>query len=201
MELKFRAEAGMVTEPETTFGYAVVEQALMAVHGFVEQKRGTFRARLIHFQRLKIVPAAPGKGRRIAYRREDIFRWAIALEFAEFGIDPTEIKKILDMDWHRIADVVLEAPGGRDKYLFFHPNLLGRLSRADERETPNKPGAPYRITIQIMSDLAELDQLLAKTQQALDAIDRFRARYGVINLSRLHREVEANLSAFRQLRG
>ena len=51
----------MVTEPETTFGYAVVEKALMAVHGFVEQKRGAFRARLIHFQRLKVVPAAPGR--------------------------------------------------------------------------------------------------------------------------------------------
>ena len=62
----------------------------MDVHGFREHKRGAFRARLIHFQRLKIVPEAPGKGRRIPYRREDIFRWAIALEFAEFGIDPTE---------------------------------------------------------------------------------------------------------------
>jgi hypothetical protein len=60
--------------PETTYGYTVVEQALMAVHGFVEQRRGAFRARLIHFQRLKIVPVSPGKGRRIAYRRVDIFR-------------------------------------------------------------------------------------------------------------------------------
>jgi hypothetical protein len=190
----------MVTEPETTFGYAVVEQALMAVHGFVEQKRGTFRARLIHFQRLKIVPAAPGKGRRIAYRREDIFRWAVALEFAEFGIDPTEIKKILDMKWDRIAHAVLEAPDGRDKYLFFHPNLLGRLSRAEERETPNKPGAPYNVVIEVISNLAELNQQ-AKTAQARLFLDRVRARYGVINLSRLRRQVEANLIAFSQGRG
>ena len=87
------SEGAIVTEPETTFRYAVVEHALMAVHGFVEQKKGAFRARLIHFQRLKIVPASPGKGRRIAYRREDIFRWAIALEFAEFGMAPTELRK------------------------------------------------------------------------------------------------------------
>ena len=66
---KFGPEAAMVTEPETTFGYAVVEQALMTVHSFVERKRGAFRARLIHFQRLKIVPAAPGQRRRNhAYR-------------------------------------------------------------------------------------------------------------------------------------
>jgi hypothetical protein len=190
----------MVTEPETTFGYAVVEKALMAVHDFVEQRRGAFRARLIHFQRLKIVPAAPGKGRRIAYRREDIFRWAIALEFAEFGIDPTEIKKILDANWPRIADVVLESSADRDKYLLFHPNLLGWLSREDDRETSDRPGAPYRISIVIVSDLAELDQL-AKIEQARTFLDRFRARCGMINLSRLRRQVEANLSAFSGLRG
>jgi hypothetical protein len=196
---KFGAEAAMVTEPETTFGYAVVEQALMAVHRFVERKRGAFRARLIHFQRLKIVPAAPGKGRRIAYRREDIFRWAIALEFAEFGIDPTEIKKIMDMNWAQIVRVVLESKDGPDKYLCFHPNLLGRLSREDERETSHKPGAPYSVTIKIISDLSELNQE-AKTDQARAFLDRFRARYGMINLSRLSQQVEANLIAFSQVR-
>jgi hypothetical protein len=189
----------MVTEPETRFGYAVVEHALMAVHGFVEQKRGAFRARLTHFQRLKIVPVAPGKGRRIAYRREDIFRWAIALEFAEFGIDPTEIKKMLDMNWRHIAHVVLHAKGGRDQYLFFHPRLLGRLSREGERETSKRPGAPYSVAVKIISDLADLDRQ-AKTAQARISLDRFRARYGMINLSHLRREVEANLVAFSPAR-
>ena len=188
-----------MTGPEATFGYAVVEQALMALHGFVEQKRGAFRGRLIHFQRLKIVPTAPGKGRRIAYRREDIFRWAVALEFAEFGLDPTEIKKILDMNWDRIAPHVLEVIEGPDARLFFHPNLLGRLSPEDERETSVKRGAPYSVTIKIISDLAELDQL-PKTAQALASLDHFRARYGMINLTSLRRQVEANLIAFSEVR-
>lgn len=189
----------MRTEPETTFGYAVVEQALMAVHGFVEHKRGAFRARLIHFQRLKIVPTAPGKGRRIAYRMEDIFRWAIALEFAEFGIDPTVIKMILDLNWPRLVQAVLEPNGDRDKYLFFNPNLLGQLSREEERETSDRPGAPYSVTIAIISDLGELDQH-AKTDQSHASLDRYRARYGMINLSRLRRQVEAKLIHFSQVR-
>ena len=189
----------MRTEAETTFGYAVVEQALMAVHGFVEHKRGAFRARLIHFQRLKIVPTAPGKGRRIAYRREDIFRWAVALEFAEFGIDPTEIKKILDLNWPQIAHVVLEAKEGRDRCLCFHPNLLGWLSREGEREASDKPGAPYSVTIAIVSDLAELYEQ-ARTDQARATLDQFRARYGMINLSRLREQVEATLIHFSQVR-
>ena len=149
---------------------------------------------------MKIVPEAPGKGRRIPYRREDIFRWAVALELAEFGIDPIEIKKILDMNWPPIAHAVLEANDGRDKYLFFHPNLLGRLSREDERETSDKPGAPYRITIKIISDLAELNQQ-AKTDEARALLDQVRARYGMINLSSLRRQVEANLIHFSQVRG
>ena len=190
----------MVTERETTFGYAAVEKALMAVHDFGKQKRGVFKGRLIHFQRLKIVRAAPGKGRRIAYRREDIFRWAIALEFAEFGIDPTEIKKILDLNWPRIADAVLELSADRDRYLFFHPSLLGRLSSEDERETSDKPGASYSVTTAIVSDIAELDRH-AKTDQARASLDRYRARYGMINLSRLRRQVEANLSAVSQFGG
>lgn len=194
---QFRGEGAIVTELET-FRYAVVEQALMAVHGFLERKRGAFRARLIHFQRLRIVPASPGKGRRIAYRREDIFRWAIALEFAEFGMDPTEIKKILDMNWFDIAPVVLEERGGADAYLFFHPALLGRLSQ--ERETSLKRGAPYSIRIKIISDLTELDKQ-AKIDQALTSLDAFRARYGMINLSRLRRKLEENLVAFSQVRG
>lgn len=186
------AEGVILTEPETTFGYAVVEKALMAVHGLVEQKRGAFRARLIHFQRLKVVPAAPGKGRRIAYQREDIFRWAVALEFAEFGIDPTEIKKMLDLNWPGIVQVVLEAKDGPDKYLCFHPNFLGRLSGEEDRERSDRPGVPYSVKIAIVSDLAELNRE-ARTDQARATLDQFRARYGMINLSRLRRQVEANL--------
>jgi hypothetical protein len=189
----------MISE-ETTFKYAVVEHALMAVHGFTELRRGAFRARLIHFQRLQIIPEAPGKGRRIAYRREDIFRWAIALEFAEFGIEPTEIKKILDPNWKRISHVIFELNGDRDKFLFFHPNLLGRLSPENDRETSDQPGAPYRIMIEIIVDLAELSQN-ARTETANNFVNRYRARYGMINLTHLRRQVEASLIASSPVRG
>jgi len=178
----------------------VVEKALRVIHGFVDEKRGAFRARLIHFQRLKVVPAAPGKGRRIAYRREDIFRWAVALEFAEFGIDPTEIKKVLDLSWRRIEHVVLGAKDGPDQYLCFHPNFLGRLSSEEDHERSDRPGVPYSIDIAIVSDLADLDNQ-AKTDQTRPTLDQFRARYGMINLSRLRRQVEANLMPSSQVRG
>jgi hypothetical protein len=196
---QFRGEGAIDTEPETTFRYAAVEQALMAVHGFIEQKKGAFRARLIHFQRLKIIPASPGKGRRIAYRREDIFRWAIALEFTEFGMAPTETKKILDMNWISIAPALLEKRDKADKYLFFHPKLLGSQSPEEERETSLKRGTPYSVAIAIISDLTELDKQ-AKTDQARTSLDRLRSRYGMINLSRLRQKLEENLVAFSKVR-
>jgi len=77
--------------------------------------------------------------------------------------------------------------------------LLGRLSREDERETSVKPGARHSVTMDIVSDLAELDKQ-AKTDQARASLDRFRARYGMINLSRLNRQVDANLVKFSQIR-
>jgi hypothetical protein len=188
------------TAPEPTFGYSVVEKALMAVHGFSEESRKAFRGRLIHLQRLKVVSAAPGKGHRIAYRREDIFRWAVALEFAEFGIDPTETRKILDLSWPRVAQIVLDAKArGRDKYLFFHPHMLGRFAPADERETSRAPGAPNSVTIAIITDLAKLGQM-AKAAEARASLERFQGRYGMINLTRLRREVEASLTAFSAIR-
>ena len=186
-------ECAIVTETDT-FRYAVVEQALMAVHGFLEQKKGAFRARLIHFQRLRIVPASPGKGRRIAYQREDIFRWAIALEFAEFGMDPTEIKKILDTNWRRIAPPLLEQKDKVDITCFFIRLCWEDYLRKTSARSV-KPGAPYSITIAILSDLADLDNEV-KTDQGRASLDRFRARYGMINLSRLRQKVEENLVAF-----
>jgi hypothetical protein len=161
---------------------------------------GGFRARLIHFQRLQIIPNAPGKGRRIAYGREDIFRWAIALEFAEFGIEPTEIKKIVDLNWSHIAHAIFESNVERDRFLFFHPNLLGRLSHENDRETPNQPGAPYRITIKIIFDLAELSQE-AQTNDERKFVDRSQARYGMINLSHMRKEVEDSLIASSLVHG
>jgi hypothetical protein len=104
------------------------------------------------------------------------------------------------MSWLYVAPALFEARGRADRYLFFHPKLLGGLSPEDARETSVKPGAPYSVTSAIISDLADLNKQ-AKTNQARASLDRFRARYGMINLSRLRREVEVNLVAFSQVRG
>jgi hypothetical protein len=48
-------------------------------------------------------------------------------------------------------------------------------------------------------NLAELGQM-AKAAEARASLERFQGRYGMINLTRLRREVEASLTAFSAIR-
>jgi hypothetical protein len=91
---------------------------------------GALRGRIKHFQRLGISPRRPGKGRTIDYETKDVLRWAIALEFAEFGIDPTIIKPAL----HLAETVLAERQDQHDEnvwlvfttHLMSHPADRGR---------------------------------------------------------------------------
>jgi hypothetical protein len=103
------------------------------------------------------------------------------------------------LSWPTIAPPVLKPKGEHDKYLFFHPKLLGRLSREEERETSDRPGAPYSVRTAIISDLGKFNQA-AKTARARTCLDDDCARYGMINLSRLREQVEAKLIHFSQVR-
>jgi hypothetical protein len=59
--------------------YANVEDTLALIHGIKSKDRGAFRARIKHIQRIGIVPSSPGKGRKIDYAIEDIFKWSFCL--------------------------------------------------------------------------------------------------------------------------
>jgi hypothetical protein len=74
------------------YPYWIVESALAQTFGIEpQQQKGAFRARITHLRRLGLGPEGPGKGQAIAYSREDIDRWLIALELEHFGIDPTQV--------------------------------------------------------------------------------------------------------------
>jgi hypothetical protein len=62
------------------------------------------------------VPQSPGKGKKIPYEKKDVYNWAIGLEFAEFGLDPTVIKPFIEAHGHFIQRYLDDCP---DKYLFF----------------------------------------------------------------------------------
>jgi hypothetical protein len=82
-----------------TFGYARVESILAKVFDAEDAQRGAFRGRLKHFRKLGIPAENPGKGSRLQYSASDLFQLLIALELAEFNIDPTLIVKIVQDHW------------------------------------------------------------------------------------------------------
>src|SRR5271166_130160 len=110
---------------ENSFTYAQVESTLARVFDIRDGGMKAFRGRIIHFQRLGLTPSKPGKGKRIVYTREDVFKWAMSLELAEFSIEPTTIRFIIHNCWHDIRPHLL-CDAVCDKYFFFHPFFLGR---------------------------------------------------------------------------
>jgi hypothetical protein len=169
----------------TTFNYNRVEEALARVHRIPRQLRGAFKARIKHFQRLGMVPQSPGKGKKIAYERADVYRWAVGLEFVEFGIDPTAIKPFLERHW---SDLKTHLDASPDKLLVFHPRFLSRMVPVEGAPAILAPPGALAMLAAVVEDLSELDQGPVETQQ-------FMARYGSINLGRLKREVDAALAA------
>jgi len=83
------------TKKTVLFTYGEVEAALAKIHHVHSTALGTFRARIKHFQRIGLVPAAPGKGQKIAYKAEDAVIWGLAFELTELGLSPDIIAKII----------------------------------------------------------------------------------------------------------
>jgi hypothetical protein len=82
------------------FSYAQVEQALATAFGVSPDVRErAFRARLKHFQRLRVPAARPGKGSALAYSLEDAAKWALLLMGAEVGIEPVAMAKVIARFW------------------------------------------------------------------------------------------------------
>lgn len=90
--------------------YAIVETALARLHDAgPEVQRGAFRGRLKHLQRLGLpLGEKPGKGTRIDYDAQQIWQLAIALELAEFGIDPLKIAQIVKSAWHETLSIIVD---------------------------------------------------------------------------------------------
>lgn len=163
------------------FTYAQVERVLADVHEVPPRLLGSFRGRIKHFQRLGIVPASPGRGRKIAYSVNDVLLWGFGLELSEFGIDPTVIREILKHAWPRVLDAVTRV-GPMDRFWFFSPSMVNAAPKRDTPDDGSEDG-PFVIWFRIIDKLDDIDP------QDVAAAERLKARYGMINLTRLRREI------------
>jgi hypothetical protein len=161
------------------FTYSEVERALAAVHEISPSAIGAFRGRIKHFQRLGLVPSSPGKGRKISYRLEDVYTWAVCLELQEFGIDPTIIKGFRRLAPFELLINWLVSNDNTDnrKYWVFYPNFLSQWYA----------NTLWKATGTFVEELSEI------TDKSDSVSERLKSRMAVINVARLREAVRKAL--------
>jgi hypothetical protein len=161
--------------------YANVEDTLALIHGIKSKDRGAFRARIKHIQRIGIVPSSPGKGRKIDYAIEDIFKWAFCLQLIEFSIDPILVKELYEYSWKNVSKYLLSDMKG---YFVFHPKFLSSPRSYAGPQQESRPGS--RIGLEMFAGV--IDSL-----SAIESDGKLNARLASVNLGILGREVRAAL--------
>jgi len=158
--------------------YGEIETAIASLHGVTEQSSGIFRGRLRHFQKLGLVPSAPGRGAKIDYDRKAAIVWATAFELSELGIHPDLIAEIIQRCGPAIFDFFEQpTPGDEDWFLCFEANYLtAHMNR--------QPGKRLRLKTALGKPLSGLPVFFGKSMSRCGS---------VINLSRLKRELGAAL--------
>ena len=165
------------------YPYAAVEMALAEVFHAKSGELGALRGRIKHFQRIGLALSSPGKGKKISYELISVFLWALALEFSEFGIDSTTIKRFLSGDiWNYIAIDIRDHERVGSEYLIFYPHLVSAFhSHLDNR-------VPYEF----VSDVKKLAETVSRPVETGDLFDR---RFGVIHIGQLWRALIQALEA------
>lgn len=114
------------------YTYAQAETILARLYEADEQtQRNAFRGRLKHLKRVGIpLNMSPGRGKKVLYTREHLFQWALCLEFAEFGIDPTVTSHFIHTMWghfYLIVTWMLSKPDdGNDIVYTINPVVMSK---------------------------------------------------------------------------
>jgi hypothetical protein len=167
------------------YTYGRVERALAQVFNVRSERMGALRGRIKHFQRVGISMSSPGKGKKIEYSFENVFRWALALEFSEFGIDPTLIAKILAyLSWKSMDEVIFD-----DEYLVFYPEELSRPQVWTRPE--GRHPCSWIKDANVLAEFVSREVIPDDVEQP-NVYDR---RFGVIHTGALLRRLKAALHA------
>jgi hypothetical protein len=173
------------------YTYSIVERALAKAFSIDPASMGAFRGRIQHFRKLGMVPSSPGRGRKISYERDHVYKWALGLEFAEFGMDPILIKFFIDnFAWMRAREHLLDDKA-LDKSLVFYPNMLSLFGQYEV-----KPFIGGVVCV-VVNELAELDAKRKESPHEL-TYELLGNRLGVINLGHLRRSVENGLKSVQK---
>jgi hypothetical protein len=157
----------------------------MTTFGVREESKGAFRGRINNFQKQRLVPASPGKGKKIEYTFENVLTWAVALELSEFNIDPSKIINIMSILlhmplWRRFIDDLDQTD---DLYFLLHPCFVSKWSQVNGRQAGPALIRPLRAS-----------KITAETIEGIEGKDRQR-RVAMFNFSELRRDLQTALDA------
>jgi hypothetical protein len=127
------------------FIYGEIERILAALHCANEAaQKTTLRSRIKHFQKLGVpFGLRSGRGKKLEYDRDHIYQFALCLELAEFGIDPSVIVALLRAKWTTMFVPSLQGKDWRTKkplgvpFLYILPELMNAAWY-------RRPGALYQ---------------------------------------------------------
>jgi hypothetical protein len=166
------------------FSYAMVEAALVEMHGIAPDNVPALRSRFGAFQRGGLLGKQPGRGGRLQYGPDELHRVVLAFELTQAGMSPTAVLQVVRDFWEkRLRDIFLKAERASvqrrpDVVLFF----IGLTAMyGPEKAVPN-------VNHTTMDKLAET---LSFAIRGNDEFDDLPARALAVNLSaqlrRLHR--------------
>ena len=113
--------------------------------------------------------------------------WALALELAQFGVDPSIIKRIVSVVASRL---IWETIRQTRQYYFFHPNMIGKeVPEMTDLKTAQYYNS-YGVGQFIGTSIDDIARGVVRMELAAPWIERFRARYGSVDLTRLLLHVE-----------
>ncbi|MBA2400591.1 MAG: hypothetical protein H0V72_18205 [Bradyrhizobium sp.] len=159
--------------------YAKAEFILASLHNASgDIQKNAFRGRLKHLKRLGIpLNSAPGRGKKIDYFEDDLLQWALCLEFAEFGMDPTTIVRFVETNWVKILPRFKKCGATQtsddDVFLIAHPNLMSASWDGNEESVAFK-----------WLQLSDSNLFLARLGRSTPR------RAIVVNISQLYREMQ-----------
>jgi hypothetical protein len=180
-----------------TFDYNEVERALAKAFGIRKEAMGALRGRLNNFRKLGLVADSPGTGRKVSYRREHIYKWALGLELCEFGVDPRLIRPFVNLfAWPKAKEQLLRDGGPEDGYqlLCFYPSSLSQWGHYVNEETPTGG-----LLTQLVGSLSQLEQRLRQERERRHRTgtvhyETLYGRLGMINLAQLRLRIEDALA-------
>jgi hypothetical protein len=165
------------------YSYAQVESALAKVHLVDASAIGAFRGRINNLKRLGIVPSSGGRGKKISYEIQDVWRLAFFLELAQFGIDPAIMKSFFESCVPKIIRAFGDA--GNDNhgiYFAFGMNIMTGSFYAGTKLTDETNVFSERIFDAPDISAENLERCLGSS------------RFALFNVTKLKRDIDRALA-------